>query len=458
MRRLTLLAVAGVLGLYACSDQNTESPTEPSVAPPSESFGSTCDHGRYPFTTVAPLTQDSDIFKSKPAKTEALLRLGAVALLWDTCHDLEARQAALRLLAWIDQNQAKNADQAKVDALKAAILAGFGGTGTPALDYASDVYLPGTTKIITTPSGRATIMLTDGAFNEPTLITVRRLPDNSLTEVPDGFVQDAPTWDYDATNSSTDNTLATHTLATPGTVTIAFCFKNDATGDIYPEPGARIGHNPVGGGFELVDDVTPVPPDLVDELSACTPPVIGGANDLRGLSRYLAEIAQKVLLPEALHAAAATVGTRGPIAGTPISLSPFGIVVPSSTLSFTDGGDPSEQTMAASGLVVWGCADEVCNYPELILTNSDNEVMAGETISVELLPADGSSTGQFTVANPELEEPGSITLVETDETGEALFDQLEITPPFPGNYMLKFSGGGASITSGVFTVTDAVIP
>ena len=441
MRRLTLLALAGVLGLYACSDQNTESPTEPSVAPPSENFGSTCDHDRYPFTAVAPLTQDSDIFKSKPAKAEALLRLGAIALLWDTCHDLEARQAALRLLGWIDQNQAKNADQTKVDALKAAILAGFGGTSTSALDYVSDVYFPGTTKIITTPSGRATIKLTDGAFNEPTLITVRRLPDNSLTEVPDGFVQDAPTWDYDATNSSTDNTLATHTLATPGTVTIAFCFKNDATGDIYPEPGARIGHNPVGGGFELVDDVTPVPPDLVDELFACAPPVIGSAHDLRGLSRYLAAMAQKVLLPRALHAAAAAVGTRGPIAGTPISLSPFGIVVPSSTLSFTDGGDPSGQS--GTEAVVWGCEDDICNHPGVLLSSGES----GVTITVELIPVDGSS-GQF--------DEGSITSVQTDD-GEAVFTQLPVTGPYPGTYQLKFSGGGASVTSGNFTVFQNII-
>ncbi len=447
MRRLTVLAVAGMLGLYACSDQNTQSPTEPSIAPPSEDFGSTCSHGRYPFTTVAPLTQDSDIFKSKPAKAEALLRLGVVALLWDTCHDLEARQAALRLLVWIDQNKAKNANQTKVDALKAAILAGFGGASTSALDYVSDVYFPGTTKIITTPSGRATIKLTDGAFNEPTLITVRRLPDNSLTEVPSGFVQDAPTWDYDATNSSTDNTLATHTLATAGTVTIAFCFKNDATGDIYPEPGARIGHNPVGGGFELVDDVTPVPADLVDELSACAPPVIGSAHDLRGLSRYLAAMAENVLLPKPLHAAAATVGTRGPIAGTPISLSPFGIVVPSNDLSFTAGSDPSGQS-SVSDQIGWACDGGSCTYPRVRLSDGESPV-SGVPITVTLIPVEppaGSFTG------------GSTVTVNTDVNGEALFNNLIVTAPFPESYKLNFAGGGTSLTtSGSFLVDPAII-
>ena len=69
MRRLTLYALAGALVISACSDQSSEAPTEPSVTPPSNTF--TCTHGSYPFTTVAPLTQDSDIFKSKPAKAEA---------------------------------------------------------------------------------------------------------------------------------------------------------------------------------------------------------------------------------------------------------------------------------------------------------------------------------------------------------------------------------------------------
>lgn len=347
MRRLTLLAVAGLLGLYACSDQNTESPTEPSAAPPSESFGSTCSHGRYPLTTVLPLAQDASIWKNKPARVEAVLRLGTIALLWDTCHDGLARKAALSMVVWIDKNTARNADEDKVEALKVAILAGFEGASTSADDFATDVYDPDATepKIITTSSGRGTIELRPGAFTEPTLITVRRLADNfPLEGLPPGYVQDGPVWDYDATNSSTDNTVETHTLATPGTVTIAFCIKDDVFGEI-PEPGVLIGHKPVGAPFEFVDEVDPVPPNLLAELDACnTPPILqfGSVDGLWGSRGYLAAVARKLLLPQPLHAS--VVGTRGPIAGTPISLSPFGIVKPltaTSTSITSDTPDPS---------------------------------------------------------------------------------------------------------------------
>ena len=436
MRRLTLLALAGLLGLYACSDQNTESPTEPSVAPPSETLGSTCTHGPYPLVSVAQLAGDASLWKNKPARVEALLRLGTIALLWNTCNDQQARKTALSMIVWMDKNTARNANEDKVKALKAAILEGFGGASTSEEDFASDVYFPGDELIVTTPSNKATIKLVDGAFNEPTLITVRRLPDNSLQEVPDEFVQDAPTWDYDATNSSTNNTTP-HNLATPGTATIAFCFKEGDGEVIYDPPGASIGHNPVGGGFEIVPEVE-VPQDLLDEL-ACPFQGEGGLVGFSGFGSYLGSLAQQVLLPEPLHAAA--VGPRGPIAGSPSNLSPFGIVVPSTTLSFSAGGDPSGQS--GTEAVVWGCEDDICNHPELLLSSGES----GVTITAELIPV-GGSTGQFA--------EGSTTSVQTDD-GEAVFNNLPVTGPYPGTYQLKFSGGGASVTSGNFTVFENII-
>lgn len=328
MRRLTLLAVAGMLGLYACSDQNTESPTEPTVAPPSEAFGSTCSHGQYPFTTVAPLTQDSDIFKSKPAKTEALLRLGTIALLWNTCNDLQARQAALSFLTWIDQNKAKNASQTKVEALKAAVLEGFG-AGAENEDFVSGLFLPGdpaVTQYFTTSNNDATISLKGDAFDKPTIITVRRKPNNAFLL---GFPQERqrpPFYDYDATNSATDNTVQSHSPK-PGTVVIGFCFE--PVGADYTPENARIGHNPVDGTFEFVTEILP-PADIQAQLSACPVPSdfqLGSADHGFGrLTHRLIDIARTLFLPAPLRAT--TVGTRGPIAGTPISLSPFGLVLP----------------------------------------------------------------------------------------------------------------------------------
>ncbi|HET6778369.1 MAG TPA: hypothetical protein VFH26_05735, partial [Gemmatimonadales bacterium] len=138
---------------------------------------------------------------------------------------------------------------------------------------------------------------------------------------------------------------------------------------------------------------------------------------------------------------AAAVGPRGPIAGSPSNLSPFGIVLPASTLSFSDGGDPSGQS--GTEAVVWGCEDEVCNHPEVLLSSGESDV----TITVELIPV-GDSEGQF--------DEGSITSVQTDD-GEAVFNNLPVTGPYPGTYQLRFSGGGASITSGTFTVFENII-
>lgn len=126
----------------------------------------------------------------------------------------------------------------------------------------------------------------------------------------------------------------------PGTATIAFCFRDTGEGQIvYDPPGARIGHNPVGGGppvFEIVDD-TPVG-DLAGELSACPTfesPALkvrspGGGLELANVTwssagHYLARLARALFLPAPLQAA--TVGTLGPIAGKPVGLSPFGIVL-----------------------------------------------------------------------------------------------------------------------------------
>jgi hypothetical protein len=450
MRRLTLYALAGAIAISACSDQNTESPTEPSVAPPSNTF--TCAHGTYPLASVAATANDASLWKNKPAQTEALLRLGTIALLWNTCNDALARKAALSMLVWMDKNTAKNANPVKVTDLKTAILAGFGGASTTTADFVSGVYFPGEELVLVTPSKKAAIKLVDGAFNQPTLITVRRLPDETqLTDVPADFNQEPPFWDYDATNSSTDNTLGTHKVGLGANgkpaATIAFCFREDGGGHTYfPEPGASIGHNPVGGGFEIVEEV-PVPTDLAPQLNCLQPPVLSSTNAFGSFSRYLSRAAIKVLLPEPLHAL--TVGTRGPIAGTPISLSPFGIVVPVNTLSFTDGGDPSGQS-TSNDQIQFNCEGSFCFYPAVRLT--DGEVgLSGRAITVTLIPVNPPA-GVFTA--------GSTVTVNTDVDGVAEFNNLHVTAPFPESYELKFTGAGTSLTTeGSFLVDPPpVIP
>jgi hypothetical protein len=77
------------------------------------------------------------------------------------------------------------------------------------------------------------------------------------------------------------------------------------------------------------------------------------------------------------------------------------------------------------------------------LTDGETGI-SGQTIGVELIPVTG--TGSFTTTG------AGITSVQTGESGGALFDQLNISGPYPGTYRLKFSGGGASVTSGTFTM------
>ena len=347
MRRLALAAaVCGTLVIAGCSDQNT-SPTEPTAPPPSQNFGTTCTHGRYPLRDVValiPAAYPTTMPGYKALRAEALLRVGAIALLWDFCQDRLARQAALKTIAWINLKP----QSAGRDALKAAILNGFGGASTPVEDFVSGLYVPGVdNQIFTTFGGRATTELGACAFSIPTLITIRRLSDDfRLTGFP-ADRQDAPFWDYDATNANTNNTVATHKIGscTPGgppDATMAFCFRSNGEGGHieYEFPSARIGHNPVGGGppvFEFADEVIPVPPELADELTDC--PTFsdlrlgsagGGSSGITHLTwssagHYLATLARTLFLPTPLRAA--TVGGLGPIAGKPVSYSPFGLVL-----------------------------------------------------------------------------------------------------------------------------------
>ena len=346
MRHLAFAAaVCGTLVLAACSDQS-RSPTEPAVPPPAENFGNTCTHGRYPFASVAaliPAAFPPSVLNYRALRAEALVRVAGIAILWDFCQDRLARLSALKAIVWIDSKVTSTA----ADILKAAILNGLGGASTSSVDYIAGVWKTGETKVFTTPSGRATIEVRPGAFSEATLITIRRLPDYPVSFLQDFPLnrQDSPNWDYDATNSHTDNTLATHKVGVvngvvvyPGTVTMAFCYKSDGEGGhvTYPLPGARIGHNPVGGGFELVE-YEPIPANLQAALTDCSFEIgLNPASDRDGLSlasvtwsnagHYLAKLARTLFLPAPLRAA--TVGHIGPIAGKPVSLSQFAIVLP----------------------------------------------------------------------------------------------------------------------------------
>jgi hypothetical protein len=371
------------------------------------------------------------------------------------------------MILWIDKNTARNVDATKVTALKAAILAGFGGASTSGDDFASGVYDPTKTTptIIATPSGKAGIKLVHGAFNEPTLITVRKLPNEfQLVDVTEGYDQEPPYWDYDATNSSTDNTLATHKVGLVNDVpaaTIAFCFReDDGTEHTYfPEPGASIGHNPVGGGFEIVDEVD-IPEDLEEELSCIRAPVLTTADGIRGFSRYLGSVVRRALLPEPLHAAA--VGTRGPIAGTPISLSPFGIVRPSALqlnlLQEPNDHDSENNHFVNSFIVPCSSVREDIggNCRDLLVgmqNSSGTAVGTGRIVTASLIVIN-KPTGTTPILEGDNTQPiANVTLDLVNFFPAATFADLSIN--VPGRYQLKFEAPGASpVISEEFDVYD----
>ncbi len=446
MRRLALAAVCATLVVAACSDQD-QSPTEPSVPPPSATFGTTCDHGRYPLRSVAlliPAAFPTTLPGFRALRAEALVRVGAIALLWDFCKDQLARQAALKTIAWIDTKVTST----QADALKDAILDGFG-AGALNGDFVTGLFVPGTTQRFTTSDFDATLELQGDAFPIPTLITIRRLANNFTLSDFDGE-QRPPFYDYDATNSATNNTAASH-APKPGSAVMAFCYE--PVGQEYPDDGASIGHNPVGGGFELVPEV-PVPPALQEELSACPPFIPEGlrlgslGSGLPGFGRHLSSMAQKLFLPAPLYAA--TVGGRGPIAGSPPSLSPFGLVLVSlNQVTIVTGTDPGD----IDGSYDVGETLDNCNEgctPEFFIDEpgEGGTIETPTQVTVTLVP-EGESNGTLNGTR--------VKMTSATSPFTADFNDLSVTAP--GTYHLVASAAGATFyVTGSFTVEAAPPP
>ncbi|MGZ8391613.1 MAG: hypothetical protein ACXWWK_02100 [Gemmatimonadales bacterium] len=358
------------------------------------------------------------------------MRVGAIALSWDFCHDRLARQAALKTLAWIDL---KGTFPAAQD-LKDAILAGFG-AGSEGGEFVSKLFVPGAgTQFFTTNNGRATLQLEDDAFDRPTLITVRRLSDGFLLRnLPPGVTQDPPYYDYDATNDLTDNTVATH-RPRPGSAQMAFCF--DA--DYYEGTSASIGHNPVGGGFEFVPE-TEITPALEAQLQCFSEVGFGSSgNGLPGFTRHVSSMAKKLFLPAPLYALA--VGPRGPIAGLPASLSPFGLVFVTLNNVMLEAHDPGDH-FYDEGEIIDTCG-EGCTPKFSIQRPSESLVTTATDVTVTLVPDDVYSTGKLS---------GTRVRTTAAPYWKVNFNDLFVTGS--GNFHLVVSAPGANFyRTGSFSV------
>jgi hypothetical protein len=370
MRRLAFAAaVCGTLTLAACTDQNRESPTEPSGLP---SAAATTKCGAVPFPLPKLANLINKIFPKGTLRLQAVARAGVIALLWDTCNKSAAQKGVVDFVDWMNQNliagnlTGTDADRSQLITI---MFAGVGLSSPPSTvlgpDFGIGFFDPANTDntLVETENGTALVELEPGSFDEPTTIVVSRNPDDAdLTNF--GGNQFPPNFDYNAINASGD-----HVLDPDHPAVIAFCLLNS---DFVTYPANRgIGHNPVAGApgfpFEILDPV-----DLVEDrsdlgdaldcgnLAPNNSIIIGGfSQGLPGIAnvawrtarQYLAPVAQALFLPEALHAA--TLGTLPPpIGGKAPSLSPFKVVeTPTNTLINFDVG-PDGVTPVAHGTVV----------------------------------------------------------------------------------------------------------
>src|SRR5687768_11813752 len=102
MRRLALTAVCGTLVLAACSDQN---PTEPTLPEPEQSFTSCRPPHQFPIVQVSALIPK--VFPKGKLQIEAVARVGATALLWQTCKTSLAQRSAVELVNYMNANSSK---------------------------------------------------------------------------------------------------------------------------------------------------------------------------------------------------------------------------------------------------------------------------------------------------------------------------------------------------------------
>jgi hypothetical protein len=199
-------------------------------------------------------------------------------------------------------------------------------------DVGSGLFVPGTPLLVKTGSGNAAAQIPGDGFNEPTLITIIQLADNSNPlNPPAGTPQFPPFYDINAANASGTHALAN--AAHPGIV--GFCVDDAVLAQTF-DP--QIGHKRFDGTFEFLDPASGA--EYASLGLNCTVQGNGGGSSStitlngRGGMQGLAlkawnaalPLAEAILLPEPLHAAMPPGGTG--LGGRTSSFSPFGVVDP----------------------------------------------------------------------------------------------------------------------------------
>jgi hypothetical protein len=320
-------------------------------------------------------------------------------------------------------------------------------------DAGTAVFTPGTETILYTNLFLAALQVPGNGFSETTLLIVDKQSDNTRLQIPPGqaTAQFPPYYDFNAINASNNHVLNSGTSAH-----VEMCLYTNID---YP-PGFAIGHNPVAGAPGFPFEILTNDPNHLLGVCDGTPPgtilLQATPRGLEGLALFAWRSAKQglssILLPQPLQATTTVVGS-GSAAAKTSSLSPFGIVG-AANLGFTEQGDPTGESVIGTDNfpVRWDTCNDGCfEFPAVELTDNDGNGIAGVPITVTLVKV-GNSPGSFTTGG----EGGSLTTVSTaSETGIATFANLTITDP--GTYKLRFTApSGPSLTSGEFTVTEAV--
>ena len=404
MRRSVLSAILAVsLSLVACSDQPTEVPSRPEMAPstPAPLVSGSC-------TLADVLTLSSSLFPPGPVRTAILALVNKLPPDLPQRHSLAARRAAIQIVDLLLKafyagklyggtspetfNNVLRLIEALycyVGATPPSLPGPTSGTG-PGSDAVVAVLVPGVATTVCTPSGNGALFVSNTSVTTamgPVTVAIYDLPDTppplrtSLDQYPRFYHYSGVT--------------ATGTVEFATAVTAAVSPRALIEGEV----SLRLAHN-VGPNFGDVE-VLPAPA----ALPIC--PATTGAARGGGLGQFA--WAKRLIFPTELHAASVALYELPPVGGTTKKFSEFGIVDITSNPGGLASVGPTEVTeeggtVTRTVVVTSGNGTPIKDVPVTFTTEEGNgEVLTPQPV---LTSADGKASASWALPP----DPGTYTL------------------------------------------------
>jgi hypothetical protein len=456
MRRLTLTAMSVAVVLSACSEQNRETPTEPSVQSLAKAATGTC---QAPFPTTALTSKTGAMFAGSSVAGAASAKMRSIQ---SQCANGKVGNAQHEALDFVDymlkkygQNQLPQGTALSFADLTSTLFIAVGLQGGIDPNVfgprgGAGVFTPGSPFLLRNQAGTAAVSLDGDAFTQPTLITIIPLPDSPQLVNTGGRTQFAPFYDYNAANAA-----GNHHVSGENGARIGFCT------DPGDAENPQIGHNPRPENSEVSFEVLPALPH--DEYLALGLTCPDQANDpsgeislnMRGgldglalsawhkVAGYARPLAESLFLPQSLHAA---VLTNVGLGGRGSNMSPFGGVDDSPPGHIEIQSDPAERNFAPGQPISWNC-EGTC-FPSVRVVKSSHGV-AGVPVTARLFQS-GEEATEVPFGN---HSTTTVTTEGGEGSGYATFDNLIVSSP--GFYRIEFSAPGAtSESTGEFSVGE----